>query len=93
MQLAIAEILIQTETSWETNEGNEMGDRLKHCLEKLPERSRQMIALRYEQELISEEISAKFDMSAASLRKTLHRILTALRECLSRTPLTEVSHA
>ncbi|MBI3855984.1 MAG: sigma-70 family RNA polymerase sigma factor [Planctomycetes bacterium] len=59
-------------------------DALDACLGKLPGRSRQMIALRYEEGLESSAIGRRFDLSAEAVRITLLRIRTALRDCLER---------
>jgi RNA polymerase sigma-70 factor (ECF subfamily) len=59
-------------------------DALDGCLEKLPGRSREMIALRYEEGMESAAIGKKLGLSAEAVRITLLRIRTALRECLGR---------
>ncbi len=57
---------------------------LDGCLDKLPPRSREMIALRYEENLESAEIGKRLKLSPEAVRITLLRIRTALRECLGR---------
>lgn len=59
-------------------------DRLDGCLEKLPPRSRELIALRYEENLESAAIGKRLKLSPEAVRITLLRIRTVLRECLGR---------
>ena len=59
-------------------------DALDGCLEKLPGRSREMIALRYQEGMESAAIGRKLGLSAEAVRITLLRIRTALRDCLGR---------
>lgn len=59
-------------------------DALDGCLEKLPGRSREMIALRYQEGMESAAIGRKLGLSPEAVRITLLRIRTALRDCLGR---------
>jgi len=59
-------------------------DPLDGCLEKLPPRSRELIALRYEENLESAAIGKRLKLSPEAVRITLLRIRTVLRECLGR---------
>lgn len=59
-------------------------DPLNGCLEKLPGRSRELVALRYVEGLESGRIGERLGMSAESVRVTLLRIRSVLRECLER---------
>lgn len=57
---------------------------LDGCLDKLPGRSREMVALRYSEGMESGAIGQRLGMSAEAVRVTLLRIRAALRECLER---------
>lgn len=57
---------------------------LDGCLEKLPGRSRQMVALRYVDGLESSDIGEQVGLSAEAVRIALLRIRGVLRECLER---------
>lgn len=57
---------------------------LDGCLDKLPPRSRELIALRYEENLESAEIGKRLKISPEAVRITLLRIRGVLRECLGR---------
>lgn len=59
-------------------------EQLDGCLDKLPGRSRQMIALRYVDGLESSAIGEQLGLSAEAVRITLLRIRGVLRECLER---------
>jgi RNA polymerase sigma-70 factor (ECF subfamily) len=58
---------------------------LRRCLEKLPERSRTLLNLRYNLGLRSEAISEKVGSRADAVRMALLRIRELLRECIDRT--------
>ena len=57
---------------------------LDGCLEKLPPRSRELIALRYEENMESADIGRRLKLSPEAVRVTLLRIRTVLRDCLGR---------
>lgn len=59
-------------------------DLLDGCLEKLPSRSRELIALRYEEGMESAAIGKRLGLSPEAVRITLLRIRTVLRDCLGR---------
>ena len=57
-------------------------DSLDGCLEALPSRSRELVALRYSEGMESSRIGEKVGMSAEAVRVTLLRIRAVLRDCL-----------
>jgi RNA polymerase sigma-70 factor (ECF subfamily) len=57
---------------------------LDGCLEKLPSRSRELIALRYEEGMESAAIGRRLGLSPEAVRITLLRIRNVLRDCLGR---------
>lgn len=57
---------------------------LDACLSSLPEKSRQLIALRYEQSLKLDEIAELVDSSLDAVHKALSRIRAALRKCVEQ---------
>jgi RNA polymerase sigma-70 factor (ECF subfamily) len=57
---------------------------LDGCLEKLPSRSRELIALRYEAGMESAAIGKRLGLSPEAVRITLLRIRNVLRDCLGR---------
>jgi RNA polymerase sigma-70 factor (ECF subfamily) len=63
---------------------------LKQCLDKLPEPDRDLVRLRYEQEMSSRELAERNGRSERGTRKALHRVRTALMMCVERTLLAEV---
>jgi RNA polymerase sigma-70 factor (ECF subfamily) len=58
---------------------------LAHCLGKLRDSDRQLIARRYEAGATTESVAQAFGRSVQGTRKTLHRIRAALLECIERT--------
>jgi RNA polymerase sigma-70 factor (ECF subfamily) len=78
---AVAELLSNLPAPLEELQGQEA---LDGCLEKLPGRSRELIALRYEQGMESAAIGRKVGLTPEAVRITLLRVRAALRECLGR---------
>jgi RNA polymerase sigma-70 factor (ECF subfamily) len=63
---------------------------LEHCMEKLPDRSRSLLNMRYHQTLGIEQIAETLRSTPASVRVTLFRIREALAECIQRRLASEV---
>ncbi len=57
---------------------------LRDCVGRLPERSRRLLALRYEQSLKLGEIARRVGSTLDAVHKTLSRLRDALEECLRR---------
>jgi RNA polymerase sigma-70 factor (ECF subfamily) len=57
---------------------------LEHCLEKLPDRSRRLIRLKYHEGLKVDQIAEAIQSTSASVRVTLFRIRETLAECIQR---------
>lgn len=58
---------------------------LRHCLEKLPDKEKALVQARYSSPTGEmERISSETGRSRASLRVTLNRIRSGLRDCISR---------
>ncbi len=57
---------------------------LRDCIEKLPDRSRELLALRYEKSMKLGEIARHAGSTLDAVHKTLSRIREALEECLKR---------
>lgn len=57
---------------------------LRDCVGKLPERSRRLLALRYEQSLKLGEIARQVGSTLDAVHKTLSRVREALEACLRR---------
>ncbi|MBI1373129.1 MAG: sigma-70 family RNA polymerase sigma factor [Phycisphaera sp.] len=55
---------------------------LGQCLDKLPERQRQMIELRYVESVARRDVAERFGVTPAALGMALHRIRGALAECI-----------
>lgn len=57
---------------------------LRACLEKLAPHSRQVVHLRYYDELDATQIAQRFESNAGSVRVLLQRVRDQLRECMER---------
>ena len=57
---------------------------LEHCVEKLPEKSRRMLDLRYVEDAPVEQVAAKLSSTSGSVRVMLFRIRNLLAECIER---------
>lgn len=65
---------------------------LTGCLGKLPSRDRELVLRRYQPEATTRSVAAGLGRSVQGTRKALHRIRTALLECIQRT-LAREQHA
>lgn len=59
-------------------------DALEHCLDKLPEKSRTLLVLKYEQGHSLQQIAQHVGSTLDAVNKTLSRIRGKLRECIER---------
>jgi len=57
-------------------------DRLRRCLKRLPERSRQLLRLRYDEGCSDDDLALRSGLVIGSLRNTLARIRMSLRQCV-----------
>ena len=57
---------------------------LRLCVGKLQGRNRQVLTLRYTQDVGPKEIAKEMDMSPNAVRQLLHRVRGALRQCIER---------
>jgi RNA polymerase sigma-70 factor (ECF subfamily) len=62
---------------------------LDGCYEKLPQQSRKMLALKYEQELPSATIAERLKSTAEAIRVALFRIRASLKDCITSTLATD----
>lgn len=65
---------------------NHRADRLRHCLEKLRHSQREVLDLRYEHELSSDEIARRTGRSVLAIRTLLMRVRQQLRDCIESQP-------
>lgn len=57
---------------------------LRECLQRVGGRSREMLRLRYEEELKPHHIAARLAMGAVAVRVALSRVRGTLRDCIER---------
>jgi RNA polymerase sigma-70 factor (ECF subfamily) len=83
-QQALCEILARTQTNAEeTFEDGSLSKAFGHCFENLPEKSRRLLKLRYEDDLTSPKIADLLEATAESIRVSLFRIRAQLKDCIS----------
>lgn len=80
---ALAEILARTKSELDPIVVDlSVHSALEGCCQRLPDRFRQILVLRYTEELASAAIARVMEMSAEAVRVTLHRIRTQLKKCI-----------
>ena len=83
-QFLLADLLARFTETW-AELAPEKSDRalvLQDCIERLAARARQMVRLRYYEELTAEQIAVQIGGKGASVRVALQRIRHQLRECV-----------
>ena len=72
--------------AYERTEASEpdRAEALARCLEQLPERSRRLLSLRYEQSLKLHQIAERLRATLDAVHKALSRIRTRLQECVEQ---------
>lgn len=71
-----------TELSLAAGETGPAADRLETCLKKMPAHARELLELKYRDDLSSEEIARQLARSLAWVRTTLFRLRQQLRDCI-----------
>ena len=74
----LAEVLVQQQP-----ERTARQEALERCLEKLPEKSRQLLALRYEDDAPMERVAEAIESSAGAVRVMLFRIRNLVADCVN----------
>lgn len=59
-------------------------DALRHCLEKLPDRARSLVSLRYRDSLKVADIATKVMSSPEAVQKALSRLRESLQKCVEK---------
>ncbi len=57
---------------------------LNHCLQKLPEKSRKLLAVRYDSKITLKALSTLWGRSVSALKFELYSIRKGLRDCVQR---------
>src|SRR5215471_12663522 len=57
---------------------------LEHCLDQLPEKSRQLLAMRYERSLKIEQIAQELEATLDAIYQSLSRLRARLQDCVNR---------
>lgn len=81
---ALAEIMAKLQTELENQDKlDSITVALDGCCQKLPSRSREMLLLRYTEDLSSSAIAQLMNSTAEAVRVSLHRIRCQLRDCIN----------
>ena len=81
-----SELMDQLTEQW-VEVAEEMSDQtaaLQHCVTRLPEKSRQLVRLKYLEGLNSSELAERLNRKAGSIRVTLQRIREQLGVCVEQ---------
>jgi len=78
---ALAELLASAEAE-APGQDAEPGRALAVCIEKLPERSRRIVGMRYEENMRSHAIAEALKSTAGAIRFALYRIRKILKGCI-----------
>lgn len=68
---------------WDESGPVSLLDALRHCLKRLTPRGRELLAMRYEQGLKSQQIAEKLDCKVASVYMATMRIHAKLKDCIA----------
>ncbi len=74
----------ENENSSEDDLAKHRREALAHCLKTVPEKSRTILALKYEQGLSAKHIAEKLDKTQAGILMSLSRIRRSLEQCIHR---------
>jgi RNA polymerase sigma-70 factor (ECF subfamily) len=81
---AIFEILARTKAKMEgLADESDVQVALEGCYQKLPDESRQMLVMRYADEMSSTAIARALGSTAEAVRSALYRVRGALKDCVS----------
>jgi RNA polymerase sigma-70 factor (ECF subfamily) len=76
---AVADAYERTEDGTST-----WSDALEHCLQGLPDKSRQLLTLRYQQDLKLQQIAQAVQATLEGVHKALARLRVRLQKCIER---------
>jgi RNA polymerase sigma-70 factor (ECF subfamily) len=85
LQCVDAGVLDLLEQDWSGTSSDDMAERveaLHHCLDKLPEGSRKLLRLRYEEGLRCATVAERLRRSVDAIYQSLSRVHRQLRECV-----------
>ena len=82
MDPATIEAVVEAFNDSDLHETTEMESALGHCLQTLPERSRELVHMRYDEGLSLQAMAERLSSTLDAMNKALSRIRTALRDCV-----------
>lgn len=81
---ALMDQLAHTLVSRSAREQSDRAAAMENCIEKLPEKSKRLLALRYFENASAEEVAKTMASTAGSVRVTLHRVRNLLADCITQ---------
>lgn len=88
---ALAELLSRCDQSKTSSDnGAVLRDALDGCIQKLPNKSRRLLELKYKQELTCDAVAETMESTGQAIRVALFRARAALRDCINRSLAREV---
>jgi RNA polymerase sigma-70 factor (ECF subfamily) len=80
------EAISAVSSAFDRSEGlaSRKAEALEHCLDQLPEKSRQLLALRYERSLKIEQIAHELQATLEAVYQSLSRLRARLHDCIDR---------
>ena len=72
---------VETKDQWDP-----LAEALEDCVKRVPQKARQLLELRYVNDLRYEQISLALGVSVSSVKVAMHRLRANLRSCIERHP-------
>ena len=66
------------------NEAGPAQEALRHCLQRLPDKSKLLLKRRYQEAMTPNEIAAAANRTLSAVHKALTRVRTALQDCIRK---------
>jgi RNA polymerase sigma-70 factor, ECF subfamily len=81
---ALEDAFNQLAVSESERPASQQEDALRHCVERLPDKARTLVRLRYHESLKVDEIAARVAGSPVAIQKALSRLRESLQKCVER---------
>lgn len=83
---ALAELLADANSYCDRPESDgEFDGALEHCVRRLPQDSKDLLCMRYRDDMTSQKIAESVNSTAQAIRVALHRIRASLKRCIAQT--------
>ena len=83
---ALAELLADATSYCDRPESDgEFDGALEHCMRRLPQESKDLLCMRYRDDMTSQKIAEAVHSTSQAIRVALHRIRASLKRCIAQT--------